>query len=63
MEQEMELAVRPIKPAVVAASPNEHMVDQMHRPELERGVSIASDGRKRSKFQMVAIVTALFVRY
>jgi hypothetical protein len=63
MEQEMELAIRPTKPAVVTASNDELVVQQMDRPELERGVSIASDGRKRSKFQMIAIVTALFVRY
>lgn len=29
--------------------------------DVERNTSIASDGRKRSKLQMVAIVTALFV--
>lgn len=31
------------------------------RVEMERDVSIAEDGKKRSKLRMVAIVTALFV--
>lgn len=30
--------------------------------DVERNISVASDGRKRSKLQMAAIVTALFVR-
>lgn len=63
MEQELELAIRPIKPAVVAAGKDEYAEEVTDRPGLERGVSIASDGRKRSRFQMIAIVTALFVRY
>lgn len=30
--------------------------------ELERNVSVANDGKVRSKFRMIAIITALFVR-
>jgi hypothetical protein len=57
MDQEMKIEVRPVGGQIVANQRN----STERRPDLERNVSVASDGRVRSKFQMFAILTALFV--
>ena len=54
MEQELEMAIQP-NGNTGEKAPAER------RPDIERNISIASDGRTRSKFQMFCIVTALFV--
>jgi hypothetical protein len=56
MEQELEM--RPI--AVGKGKSKAAELEQ--RPELERNVSSARDGKKRSKLRMGAIITALSVR-
>lgn len=60
MEQECEIAPRATDQVLIAADKNE-AADQKSGLEVERNMSIASDGRKRSKIRMVAILTALFV--
>jgi hypothetical protein len=55
----MELEIQPVR---ATSSAGKAGAEQDNRPGLERGVSVASDGRKRSKFQMACIITALFVR-
>jgi hypothetical protein len=60
MDQEMDFVARPmgndqsagadLKPSAECSS------------DAERNISVASDGGKRSRLQMFAIVTALFVR-
>jgi hypothetical protein len=59
MAQEIELDVRPGEQDVAKALSIK--APAQARPDLERIISIASDGRTRSKFQMVCILTALFV--
>ncbi|KAF2832224.1 MFS transporter-like protein [Ophiobolus disseminans] len=58
MDQNIELAARPPKEHDGAKN-QDAAVER--RPDLERNISVASDGRTRSKFQMVCILTALFL--
>jgi hypothetical protein len=56
MDQEMEMCVRPASE-----------VDQKKKiaeagADIERNKSVTTDGKPRTRLQMVAILTALFVR-
>lgn len=61
MTQEMELENRSANPAVRVPVKSD-VTDANSGMEVARNISIAIDGRKRSKFHMAAIITALFVR-
>jgi hypothetical protein len=56
MEQELEM--RPTKTANIEGKSD----TAGQRPCLERNVSSAEDGKRRTKLRMGAIITALFVR-
>lgn len=57
MGEEIEMTLRPTGAQTVA----NQKASAEKRPDLERNVSVASDGRVRSRLQMFAILTALFV--
>ncbi|KAH5080663.1 hypothetical protein HBI73_164860 [Parastagonospora nodorum] len=59
MAQEMEMNVLPADNKHILVEDRKHSYNA--RPDMERDVSIAGDGRKRSKLQMFAILTALFL--
>jgi hypothetical protein len=56
-EHETEMNIRPTTPA---STEDSKIVAETH-PDLERTFSVTSDGRTRSTFQIVCILTALFV--
>ena len=58
--QEWEMAIRPIGQAILAAENN--AIDGTGcQPESHQNVILNRNVRKRSKFRMAAILTALFV--
>ena len=59
MAQEMEMTMLPADDKHVLVEDCKQSSNA--RPDMERNLSIASDGRKRSKLQLFAILTALFV--
>jgi hypothetical protein len=60
MDQEMDLIVRPMACGESAGA--DQKSSAKCRSDVEQKVPVASEGRQRSRLQMSAILTALFVR-
>jgi hypothetical protein len=60
MDQEMDLIARPLACGQSAGA--DRNASAKCRSDAEQNIPVASDGRQRSRLQMSAILTALFVR-